>query len=123
MLTRFLPNLCLLLNQLLAKWFRRKKIGDINVTELTLSNGVKVVLKPTEFKNDEIQFSAFSPGGTALYSDADYQSAANAASIIGRSGVGEYTSQQLTKYLTGKIAYVSPNISERYEGLNEDHHT
>ncbi|MDF3077743.1 MAG: peptidase domain protein [Sphingobacteriaceae bacterium] len=101
-----------------GKTVSENKTNAIGVTELTLSNGVKVVLKPTEFKNDEIQFSAFSPGGTALYSDADYQSAANAASIIGRSGVGEYTSQQLTKYLTGKIAYVSPNISERYEGIN-----
>lgn len=101
-----------------GKVVSENKIAALGITELTLSNGVKVKLKPTDFKNDEIQFSAFSPGGTALYSDADYQSAANAGSIISRSGVGEYTSQQLTKYLTGKIAYVSPSISERYEGIN-----
>jgi zinc protease len=95
-----------------------KKIAEIGVTELTLSNGVKVVLKPTDFKNDEITFYGFSPGGTSLYSDADYQSAANAAAVIARSGVGEFNSIQLPKYLNGKRAFVSPMITERSEGIS-----
>ncbi|MXV14640.1 M16 family metallopeptidase [Hufsiella ginkgonis] len=95
-----------------------KKIAELGITELTLSNGVKVVLKPTDYKNDEIQFTSFSPGGSSLYSDADYQSAASAASLIGRSGAGDYSSVQLTKYLTGKQAFVVPYISERFEGIN-----
>ncbi|RZK47285.1 MAG: insulinase family protein, partial [Pedobacter sp.] len=95
-----------------------KKVAEIGVTELTLSNGVKVILKPTDFKNDEITFYGFSPGGTSLYTDADYQSAANAASIIARSGVGEYNSLQLPKYLNGKRAFVSPMITERSEGIS-----
>src|SRR5690606_7411739 len=45
-----------------------KTIEEIQSTELTLSNGVKVVLKPTNFKNDQILINAFSPGGTSLYS-------------------------------------------------------
>ncbi len=52
---------------------------ELNITRLTLSNGIKVVLKPTDFKNDQIVFSAFSPGGTSLYPDVDYPSAASAA--------------------------------------------
>lgn len=90
----------------------------IGVTELTLSNGVKVVLKPTDFKNDEIIFSAFSPGGTSLYPDKDYQSASFASTIINRSGVGEFNSIQLPKLLTGKRVSVSPFISERTEGIS-----
>ncbi|WP_207421850.1 M16 family metallopeptidase [Desertivirga brevis] len=95
-----------------------KKIAELGVTELTLSNGVKVVLKPTDFKNDEIQFAAFSPGGTSLYPDKDFQSAANASAIISRSGIGEFNSIQLPKMLTGKRVSVNPYIAERTEGLN-----
>lgn len=93
-------------------------IAELGVTELKLSNGVKVILKPTDFKNDEISFYGFSPGGTSLYSDADYQSAANAASVISRGGVGEFNSIQLPKYLNGKRVFVSPYISERSEGIS-----
>ncbi|MEJ5994093.1 insulinase family protein [Pedobacter sp. Du54] len=93
-------------------------IPELGVTELKLSNGIKVILKPTDFKNDEISFYAFSPGGTSLYSDADYQSAANAATVISRGGVGEFNSIQLPKLLTGKTVFVSPMIGERSEGIS-----
>ena len=43
-----------------------KDVAEIGVTEITLSNGIKVILKPTEFKNDQIIFSATSKGGTSL---------------------------------------------------------
>ncbi|MXV49535.1 insulinase family protein [Pedobacter sp. HMF7647] len=94
------------------------KDPKLGTTKLTLSNGVQVYLKPTDFKNDEIQFNAFSPGGTSLYSDADFQSADNASGIIARSGLGDYNAVQLTKYLAGKQAFVSPYIGERTEGIN-----
>jgi len=95
-----------------------KKLAGIGVVELTLSNGVKVELKPTDFKNDEVNFLAFSPGGTSLYSDAEYESANRASSLINNSGVADYNSVQLTKYLTGKKVRVSPYINERSEGIS-----
>ncbi|MEJ6982484.1 insulinase family protein [Pedobacter sp. P351] len=101
-----------------GKVISEKNIKEIGVSELTLSNGIKVILKPTDFKNDEINFNAFSPGGTSLYSDADYQSAAFASTIVARGGVGEFNSIQLPKFLSGKRASVSPYISERTEGIN-----
>lgn len=101
-----------------GKVVEEKQLPEIGVTEWKLSNGTKIVLKPTDFKNDEISFSAFSPGGTSLYSDAEYQSAANAATIIQRSGVGEFNSVELPKLLAGKRATVLPYISERSEGLS-----
>lgn len=94
-----------------------RKIAALNVTELILSNGVKIILKPTDFKNDQIIFTAFSPGGSSLYSDADYQSATNAAAIIASSGIGAFNAIQLPKLLTGKVVSVSPYIGERTEGL------
>ena len=95
-----------------------RKIAELGITELSLSNGVKVFLKPTDFKNDEISFTAFSPGGTSLYSNTDFQSAAYATAAIRSGGIGEFNSVQLPKLLTGKRVSVSPFISERSEGIS-----
>jgi zinc protease len=95
-----------------------QKAAQLNTTTLTLSNGVKVLLKPTDFKNNEIQFTAFAQGGTSLASDADYQSAASAAGIIQASGIGNYNSTQLDKFLSGKQLYAGPYINEHFEGIN-----
>lgn len=91
---------------------------EFNIITITLSNGVKVLLKPTDFKNDQIIFSGFASGGTSLYSDADYQSAANAAGIISANGIGNYNTGELSKYLEGKQVSVRPYINERFEGIN-----
>ncbi|WP_183573603.1 M16 family metallopeptidase [Mucilaginibacter sp. X5P1] len=91
---------------------------ELNITSITLSNGVKVLLKPTDFKNDQVLFSAYAPGGTSLYSDADYQSAANAAGLIAAGGVGNYNTGELSKYLEGKQLSVRPYINERFQGIN-----
>src|SRR5690606_34828713 len=85
--------------------------------ELTLSNGAKVILKPTNFKNDQILISATSPGGTSLYSNADYMSATNAASFINNSALGQLNAIELRKALTGKNVNISPFIFERTEGI------
>lgn len=78
-----------------------KQVPEIGVTELTLSNGVKVVLKPTDFKNDEILIGARSQGGTSLYEDKDYMSAGMADAVVEESGIGEFNTPALKKYLTG----------------------
>lgn len=95
-----------------------KSLADIGVKELILSNGVRVVLKPTTFKNDEILISAYSPGGTSLYADSDYYSAAQAADLVNSSGLGQLNTIELQKYLTGKNVNISPYLGERSEGLS-----
>ncbi len=95
-----------------------KEIKEYGITEWKLANGAHVILKPTDFKNDEILFTASAFGGTSLYSDQDYLSAANAAAIIDESGLGEFDANSLEKLLTGKKANVSPSVSELQEGLN-----
>jgi zinc protease len=89
----------------------------LGITKLELSNGVKIILKPTNFKNDQILFTAFSPGGNSLASNADYQSAAHAASIVAAGGAGNYNAIQLDKYLSGKELSVRPYINERTQGI------
>ncbi|MFT5265221.1 MAG: zinc protease [Polaribacter sp.] len=101
-----------------VKIMEEKAFESVNVTELLLANGVKVILKPTDFKNDEILLSAYSPGGTSLAKDADYFSASSAARIIDESGVGDFTLTQLEKKLAGKTVSIAPYIGEMYEGMN-----
>lgn len=96
----------------------RSENSTIGFTELKLSNGIKVVLKPTNFKNDEIRINAFSPGGTALYSDKDYVSAAYAVSVVTSSGLGTYNPTQFNNYMSGKKVSVAPYIGEIFEGFN-----
>jgi zinc protease len=95
-----------------------KTLPDLGVTEFTLANGVNVIMKPTAFKKDEVVFSATSPGGTSLVSDADYPDAAVAAPWIDQSGVGSLNQTELTKLLSGKIVSVSPVIGELKEGFS-----
>ena len=95
-----------------------RNIEEIGVTEWTLGNGVRVVLKPTDFKNDEILFRAFSPGGHSLVSDNDWAAAVTATDIIEEGGVASFTLTELSKKLSGKLADVSPWIDELFEGMS-----
>ncbi len=87
------------------------------ITEWELSNGVKVVLKPTTFKEDEILFRATSPGGTSLASDKDFIPAISAPQVIAAGGVGKFSAIDLQKVLAGKVASAGPYIGELDEGL------
>lgn len=93
-------------------------VKEIGVTEMTLANGVKIILKPTTFKNDEIIMSAYSAGGHSLYSDEDFMSASQASTIVDQSGVSKFSDTELRKMLAGKTVGVSPYIGELSEGLN-----
>ena len=93
-------------------------IPSINVTEWKLSNGARVLLKPTDFKADEVLLNAYSWGGTSLVSDADYQSAANATAIVRSSGVGTFSAVDLGKKLAGKAVSVNAAIGPTTETLN-----
>lgn len=94
-----------------------KKIADIGVTEWKLSNGVRVVLKPTDFKDDEVKMQAFSLGGSSRVGDSDYPSTAMASNIFAESGLGTFDKATLDKKLADKIAEVRPYISDYYEGF------
>lgn len=102
----------------MIKIIEENRIEELGIIELELANGVRVVLKPTDFKKDEIVFRAFSDGGSSLVNDADFIPATTAVSIITQSGVGNMNLIELQKYLKGKIVNVSPYIGELAEGLN-----
>ncbi|NIJ51878.1 M16 family metallopeptidase [Dyadobacter arcticus] len=93
-----------------------KKLEKLGVTELTLSNGVKVLLKPTDYKNDEILIKATAKGGYSLFPD-ERETGIFASYLIQSGGVGPYNQTQLQKFLAGKTANAGPYLSELTEGI------
>ena len=90
----------------------------LGTTEWTLSNGVRVVIKPTTFKQDEILFYAFSQGGNSLVATADLPSAALATDVIELGGLADMSATDLQKALTGKRVSVSPSINAYGESIS-----
>ena len=95
-----------------------RTIPNVGVAVWTLSNGARVLVKPTDFKADEVLFGASSPGGTSLAADANYLSAALASQIASLSGLGKFSLIDLGKKLAGKVASVTPTIATTSEGMN-----
>ncbi|MBN1426030.1 insulinase family protein [Candidatus Fermentibacteria bacterium] len=95
-----------------------RQLDAVGATEWTLSNGIRVVWKPTDFKNDEILFSAFSPGGSSLVPDSLVTAASSACGIVLESGVGAFSKTQLDKVLAGSLVFMWPSIDEAFEGMN-----
>ena len=96
----------------------RRRAEELDVEIWELGNGVRVVLKPTDFKKDELRINAFSPGGTSLAPDELWVPASTAASVIGLGGLGEHDLVTLGKLLAGKTAGASAFIGEHSEGIS-----
>ncbi len=97
---------------------KKAKDKDLGSTIWTLSNGIKVVLKPTDFKDDEIKMKAYSWGGYSLYSLKDNFSARYCTDVMNECGLGDYNNVDLQKYLADKTANVNSYIGEQTEGLS-----
>ena len=95
-----------------------EKIETVGAEKWTLSNGITVYVKKTDYKNDEIMFSASSKGGKTLYPVKDLASADFAAEIIDRGGIAGLDYNSLMKKMKGKNVGVSPNISLLTEGFS-----
>jgi len=96
---------------------KTKTNPQLGTTEWTLSNGIRVVIKPTEFKQDEILFSAFSKGGNSLVATEDLVPAALATDVISLSGIADMSMTDLQKALTGKNVSYSPAINSNTESM------
>ena len=94
------------------------QVKEIGVTEWKLSNGVRVLLKPTDFNADQIMFTSYSPGGASLLPDASFIAASAADLIPTTSGVGKFTVIDLQKFLAGKQVSVFPSIDDLSEGIS-----
>lgn len=96
---------------------KTKKNEALDVTEFTLSNGIKVVIKRTDFKSDEINMTALSFGGYSRCKTADLINAQIATAVVGFNGVGTFNLTDLQKVLAGKDVWVSPSIDRFTESM------
>lgn len=92
--------------------------GMFGSTILTLSNGVRVILKPTDFKADEVRMKAFSPGGTSLFDDKDILQFTLISQIASLGGLSNFNSVDLDKVLAGKMASADAQVNSLTEGLS-----
>jgi len=101
-----------------SKVVAEKNIDKVEATEWVLDNGATVVVKTTDFKEDEILFNAWSLGGNSLYSMEDDISASLATDLISMSGIADFNKITLDKMLSDKVFRVSPYIGRLREGFN-----
>ena len=101
-----------------GKIVKETKNNVLGFTELTLSNGVKVILKQTDFKADEIKMFADSKGGSSLYDEKDWANTELFDAVLATSGLGEFDNTELEKALAGKQASASLSLSTSYERLS-----
>jgi zinc protease len=101
-----------------GKIVSEKPDNIFDATVLTLSNGVKVAIKPTKLKADEILMGASSPGGSSLFPESDMVNAQLYGNIAGIGGLGKFSRTELTKVLAGKKVQVNPTMSLTHEGFN-----
>lgn len=89
---------------------------EFNATELTLNNGIKVILKQTDFKADEILMKGFSFGGSSLFPNEEIINI-ESLDLIGLGGLGNFNAIELQKVLAGKKADVSYSIGDKTESV------
>ena len=94
-----------------------REYPPVGVTEWRLENGARVLLKQTDFREDEVLMVARSPGGTSLVPDEDYLAALTASAVVQAGGLGELSQIELRKLLSGTVAGVGAELSELHEGL------
>jgi len=96
----------------------RREIAAIGTTVLTLSNGMEVWLKPTDFKADQVVFTAYAYGGASLVGEADYPDAALLPALVEMGGLGGLTPIDLEKVTAGRIASASIDMDSYTHGVS-----
>jgi zinc protease len=100
-----------------GKIVKEGKVEAIGVTEWTLSNGVRVIVKPTDFEADAVLVEGDSPGGLAVASAKQFGDARFADDVVPLGGAGEFDADSLAKALAGKRAAAGASIGETREGI------
>jgi zinc protease len=101
-----------------GKIISEKQNQELGTTELTLGNGVRVLLKPTDFKNDQVVMTSSRFGGQSLYEPKDRLNAEYASQIVAQLGVSQFSPTDIRKVLAGKNAGVSPRIGGISESVS-----
>lgn len=94
------------------------KNDKLGYEDIILSNGVKVILKKTDFKENEVRLYAESKGGSSLYGKEDWANCELFDAVVGMSGLGEFDNTELEKAMAGKQASANLSLSTSYERLS-----
>ena len=87
-------------------------------TELTLSNGMKVYTKMTDYSADAVMFKMKAEGGTSQYPDADIPNFSLLGSAITEAGLGNFDATELRRMLAGKSVRVQPSVGTRSQSIS-----
>jgi zinc protease len=101
-----------------GKIVKTELINEFGATMLTMDNGMKVIYKATDFKDDEILMNAYSFGGLSVMDDKDPYTLQEINALMTLGGVGNFSAIDLPKILAGKHVRVNPNISNYTEGIS-----
>jgi zinc protease len=93
---------------------KETKIPELGLTEWTLSNGVRVLMRPTDSDTERVFFEARKPGGSSLLSDSDYRALIPLRALLD-CGVGNFDRVSFKKVRMGTIAHASPGVWPLYE--------
>lgn len=96
---------------------RSERTYKYGYTEFTLSNGLKVYVRPTNFEPDEVNLKIFSLGGKNIYPDSEMPNLTYLMAGATIGGVGQYNDLTLEKMLAGKTATVTPFIDNDTRGM------
>ena len=100
-----------------AQYSVSKENSALGYTEYTVQNGIKFIVKKTDYKADEIQMQSYSLGGSSLYDDAHFFQASQSATLVDAAGIAQFSSAQLQKKLQGKIVGISPSVNSLTQGF------
>lgn len=100
-----------------GKIVSEKSYGKFGMTEIVLSNGMKVYVKSTDYQADQITMSMRGEGGTSVYGDEDIPNFAFLSGSITEAGVGDFTATRLRKALAGKSLKLAPSITSEEQRI------
>lgn len=101
-----------------GKITKTELLKEFDATMLTMKNGVKVIYKSTDFKDDEIMMNAYSFGGLSVLDQNDPYTLQEINSLMTLGGVGNFSAIDLPKILAGKRVRVNPSINNYTEGIS-----
>jgi zinc protease len=101
-----------------GKIVSEQKDNKLGTTTYTLSNGVKVTVKPTTFKSDEIVMNGLKKGGQGQYTPVDKSNATMMTQVVEAMGYGKFTPTDLKDFLSGKVLSVSNSMGAATNNIN-----
>ena len=91
---------------------------SLGFTEWTLKNGIKVIVRPSTLKADDVVINAVSKGGCSMLNDDEYYHGQFLGMVMSQSGVGKFSAMELNKQLAGKSAWASTAVAAYEHAIN-----